>query len=149
MRRVLLEEAAVELHEIRLPYIAEYITAFRALESRITLKQRRMLELHHAAPSRVMSATRLAEDAGFPNFKAANLQYGLLAGEVCKQLAVSLDPELGILVTFVRPETASNEHWLWIMRPNVAQALEDLGWVPRVSHLLYPEVALEIMSNEG
>ena len=37
----------------------------------------------------------------------------------------------------------ANEHWLWVMRPNVAQALEDLGGVPRVSHLLYPDLALE------
>ena len=139
----------MELHKIRLPYVAEYVTAFRALESRITPKQRRMLELHHAAPGRVMSSTRLAEEAGFASFNAANLQYGSLAGEVCKQLAVSLETELGILVTFVHPGAASNEHWLWVMRPNVAQALEDLGWVPRVSHLLYPELALEIMKSEG
>jgi 5-methylcytosine-specific restriction enzyme A len=96
-----------------------------------------------------MSATRLAEEAGFLNFNAANLQYGLLAREICKQLAVSLEQELGILVNFVRPGAASNEHWLWVMRPNVAQALEDLGWVPRVSHLLFPEQALEAMGKEG
>jgi hypothetical protein len=47
--RSFIEEAAVELHEVRLPHIAEYVTAFRALESRITPKQRRMLQLHHAA----------------------------------------------------------------------------------------------------
>lgn len=138
----------MELHEIRLPHVAEYNTAFRAIESRITPKQRRMLELHHAAPGRVMSATRLAEEAGFANFNAANLQYGLLARRVCRQLAVSLEVELGILVTFVYPGAASNEHWLWGMRPNVAQALEDLGWVPRVSHLLYPDLALEVMRGE-
>lgn len=139
----------MELHEIRLPHIAEYVTAFRAIEPRITEKQRRMLELHHAAPGRVMSATRLAEEVELANFNEANLHYGLLAEEVCKQLAVSLDTDLGILVMFVPPGVASNKHWLWAMRPNVAQALEDLGWVPRVSHLLYPHLALEAMSSEG
>lgn len=135
-------------HEIRLPHVAEYVAAFRALESQITQNQRRMLELHHAAPGRLVSATRLAEEAGFPNFNAANLQYGLLGKGICKHLAVSLPTDLGILVTFVPPGEASNEHWLWGMRPNVAQALEDVGLVPRVSHLLYPDLALEVMRGE-
>ena len=40
------------------------------------------------------------------------------------------------------PGQVANEHFLWVMRPNVAQAIEDLGWAPRVSHLLYPDMAL-------
>ena len=32
------------------------------------------------------------------------------------------------------------------MRPNVAQAIEDLGWAPRVSRLLYPDEALKALT---
>ena len=131
-------------HEIRLPSVAEYVTAFRAIEPKITAKQRELLRLHHASPARVISATRLAEAVGFESYNAVNLQYGLLARAVARELAIELGDfvEVGILVEFVDPGFAANEHWLWVLRPNVAQALEDLGWVPRVAHLLYPDLAL-------
>ena len=141
----------MELSEIRLPTVAEYVTAFRAIEPEITDKQHELLRLHHAAPARTMSATRLAEQVGFEAFNAVNLQYGLLGDRVAHELAVDLSGHaaVGILVEFVDPGHAANEHWLWVMRANVAQALEDLEWVPRVSHLLYPELALEAMGIDS
>ena len=140
----------MEPHELRLPTVAEYVTAFRAIEPDITDNQRAMLRVHHAAPARTMSATRLAEAVGFENYSGVNLQYGLLADKVARQLALDLADHVrvGILVEFVDPGHAANEHWLWVMRPNVAQALEDLGWAPRVSHLLYPDLALEALRDE-
>lgn len=127
----------MELFELRLPTVAEYVTAFRAVAPDITDRQCQMLRVHHAAPARTMSATRLAEAVGFENCSGVNLQYGLLAEKIARQLAIDLagHVQVGILVEFVDPGHAANEHWLWVMRPNVAQALEDLGWVPRVSRL--------------
>ena len=74
-----------------------------------------------------------------------NLQYGLLAREIADRLAIQLTDSVivGVLVDFVDPGFAANEHYLWVLRPNVAQALEDLGWAPRVAHLLYPELAIK------
>ena len=137
----------MEIYELRLPTVAEYVTAFRAVEPEITANQRKMLLVHHAAPARTMSATRLAEAVGYENFNGVNLQYGKLADKVAHQLAVDLTghANVGILVEFVDPGHAANEHWLWVMRPNVAQAMEDLGWAPRVSHLLYPDEALRAL----
>jgi len=141
----------MESHQLRLPTVAEYVTAFRAIEPEITEKQHEMLRVHHAAPARTMSATRLAEAVGFENFNGVNLQYGKLADKLARQLALDLADHVhvGILVEFVDPGHAANEHWLWVMRPNVAQALEDLGWAPRVSHLLYPDLALESQRDEA
>jgi hypothetical protein len=140
----------MELHQLRLPTVAEYVTAFRAVQAKITDKQHEMLRVHHAAPARTISASRLAEAVGFENWTAANLQYGLLAGRLNDQLALNLaeHARVGVLVDFVDPGYAANEHWLWVMRPNVAQALEDLKWAPRVSHLLYPDLALEAQLRE-
>jgi hypothetical protein len=141
----------MESHKLRLPTVAEYVTAFRAIEPEIAEKQREMLRVHHAAPARTMSATRLAEAVGFENYNGVNLQYGLLADKVARQLALDLanHVHVGVLVEFVDPGHAANEHWLWVMRPNVAQALEDLGWAPRVSHLLYPDLALDALGHEA
>ena len=134
----------MELHEIHLPSVADYVAAFQATEARITPKQRELLLVHHSAQARVTSATRLAEAVGFENYNAVNLQYGLLARQIADQLGIELHDSVvaGVLVDFVDPGFAANEHYLWVLRPNVAQALEDLGWAPRVSHLLYPELAL-------
>jgi hypothetical protein len=137
-------DANMELHEILLPSVADYAAAFQAIEGRITPKQRELLLLHHRAQARVTSATRLAEAVGFENYNAVNLQYGLLARQVADQLGIDLNESVvaGVLVDFVDPGFAANEHYLWVLRPNVAQALEDLGWAPKVSHLLYPELAV-------
>ena len=66
----------MELHEIHLPSVADYVAAFQATEARITPKQRELLLVHHRAQARVTSATRLAEAVGFENYNAVNLQYG-------------------------------------------------------------------------
>ena len=129
--------------QLRVPSVSDYVAAFRAIEPRVSEKQRELLRVHHDAPARVISATRLADTVGFENFTAVNLQYGLLAQEILRALNVDLGDfvAVGILVEFVHPGFAANEHYLWVLRPNVVQALEDLGWARRDSHLLYPESA--------
>lgn len=103
-----------------------------------------MLCVHHAAPARVVTATRLAELVGYDTYSGVNLHYGKLATAVADELGFDLAgrARAGMLVEFVAPQTAGNEHWLWVMRFPVAQALEDLGWVERTTHLLYPDTVL-------
>jgi hypothetical protein len=133
----------VDPRQLRVPSVSDYVAALRAIEPSITAKQRELLRVHHDAPARVISATRLAVAVGFENYNAVNLQYGLLAREIARALGIDLGDFVaaGILVEFVHPDTAANEHFLWVLRPNVVQALEDLGWARRDSHLLYPESA--------
>src|SRR3954467_13420232 len=80
----------MQLHEIHLPSVADYLAAFQATEARITPKQRELLLVHHRAQARVTSATRLAEAVGFENYNAVNLQYGLLARQIADQLGIEL-----------------------------------------------------------
>jgi hypothetical protein len=47
-----------------------------------------------------------------------------------------------VLVLFVPIGQASNTEWLWVMRENVALALEEMGWVPKTSPLYYPAKVL-------
>ncbi len=132
--------------DLRVPTVSQYVAAFRAIGPRITPNQRKMLLFHHRAPGRVVSASLLAEEADFEGYGGANLQYGLLGSELLKQLRMEL-PEgaakCGILVEFVDPKFAANQEWLWVLRGNLAQAIEELGWVRKTSHLLYPGDAFE------
>jgi hypothetical protein len=132
-------------NQFRVPAVVEYATAFRAIADRITPKQLEMLRFHHSAPAHVVSATLLANHAGFDGYPGANLQYGLLAGELLNAMSLRLPSNyvnVGILVDFVGPKYAANQEYLWVMRPQVVEALEALGWVPTASHLLYPAEAV-------
>jgi hypothetical protein len=131
--------------EILLPSVRDYERAFRAVERKISSNQRKMLEFHHAQPARTVSATKLAEHIGWSDYGAVNVQYGILAHSICRELGIDLGENVkaGVLVDFAYPHQAANMQFLWVMREHVAIALEELGWVPRVSQFLYPDLALK------
>lgn len=87
-----------------------------------------LLRVHYGAPNRTRTATQLAEGVGYENFSAVNLQYGLLASRLGEAMEFA-DADLSLLVEFTEPHTHNNEHWILQMRPEVAAALEKLGWV--------------------
>ena len=135
------------MHEYRilLPSVQDYEQSFRAVEGKITSNQRKMLEFHHSQPARTVSATKLADHIGWSGYGAVNVQYGILAHAICRELRIDLgdDVKVGILVDFAYPHQAANDQFLWVMRERVAISLEELGWVPRVSQFLYPDLALK------
>ena len=53
--------------------------------------QRAMLRAHYEAPGRKITATQLAQAAGFANFSAANLQYGLLGAMLFAEIPEDLE----------------------------------------------------------
>lgn len=133
----------MEHHQFLEPTVADYVRAFKAIAPGITRKQYSVLVAHHQAPGRVISATKLADEVGFNSYVTANRVYGTLGGKVAKSLGIRLKGvNIGILVDFVDPHYAANEHFLWVLRANVAIALEQLDWVPRVSRYLFPDLAM-------
>ena len=140
----------MDMHDLKVPSSDEYVRAFRALEDKITAKQRELLEAHHRAPARVISATRLAELVGYESYSAVNLHYGKLGAAIARELGYDLgkNVRVGILVEFVDPKYAANEHWLWVLRHPVVKALEDLGWVDRTSDLMYPDPTTVTLSSQ-
>lgn len=94
---------------------------------RISQLQREMIKLHYQAPEHTLTATQMANSLGYPHHSVSNGNYGKLGRLVGKALAwiPPTDSDLGVAVlcTFTKPE----EHWHWIMRPEVADAIERLG----------------------
>lgn len=88
---------------------------------------RRMLESHYNAPRRTVTARSLAAAVGYPNFNSVNLQYGTLARKICEILGLRLKFHAFVLVEFVNPEP--DTELLWVMRPELSRALEELRWV--------------------
>jgi predicted HNH restriction endonuclease len=117
----------------------DYVGAFETISNRITDLQRRMLRAHYSAPGRALSARQLAAAVELAKFNAANLHYGVLGGHLWSALGRQPDSDnVRILVLLIRPGERENEEWLWVMRPQVAQALQQLGWVTTQSELMPP-----------
>ena len=91
-------------------------------------RQLRFLQAHYSSPGRASTATKLAWAAGYKNFNALNLQYGTLARRVGEALGIN-GATLGLLLEFIEPYSLTNEHWILLMRPELADALRELRWV--------------------
>jgi hypothetical protein len=102
----------------------DYVRAFE--QARLAPNYVRMLRLHYLAPGREITATGMAQALGYSAHSAANLHYGTLGRLIGEQLGWRPLPEnpILVLVTFARP----GEEWHWVLRPEVARAIERLGW---------------------
>ena len=122
------------------PDPVQYASALR--DVCVTEPQRQILQFHYNAPARTITATECANTLGFKRYSTANLLYGKLGRRVRDLLGLvgdSIDQRLGMLVTFEK----RNDEWHWIMRPQVARALELLGWVKPSTRLLPEEIPEE------
>jgi hypothetical protein len=108
-----------------------------------------MLRAHLTAPDHLISATKLAEAAGYAGYEGANLHYGKLGQRVADEIgfdpprredgteiwtcAIARDtslyteyPDTSMLEALSR--NMETLHYEWQMRPQVVQALRSLGF---------------------
>ena len=109
------------------PSVSDYKKAFQQIE--ITEKQKDLLIHHCLMPSHITTAQELADFVGYKSYRGVNLQYGKLG----MMLVDAIDKDFGnsgvlMLFTCVRPNGATNENWLLVLRTNVVLALEELDW---------------------
>jgi hypothetical protein len=111
-----------------LPSVEDYKIAFEALH--LSPGQWDMLRAHFLAPNHTITATELADAAGYKSWQGANLQYGLLGKKLRHILAYfdTYGQESYILAHFYAPGTRGNTDWLFVMHANVAEALRALDW---------------------
>ena len=74
------------------------------------------------APNRTLTSTRLAEAAGYSNYSAANLQYGLLGKRLWEELptALPVGSDGNHIYTFALAKAGDmstpESEWRWQMR---------------------------------
>jgi hypothetical protein len=124
-RQVLL--AAARLDE---PTVEEAAKAFVCIAHQLTAGHKAMLRAHLTAPNRKITATQLAKAAGYANYSAANLQYGLLGAMLFAELPIDLpkrkDGSPVMTCAIASGEylsTSCEEEWTWTMRPYIAAGL--------------------------
>ena len=106
-----------------------YKAALSLLEATMPPRHRLLLVAHYRAPKRMITARDLAAEVGYASFGATNLQYGTLCRRICEILGLRLEYHVLVLNEFVKPSPEEGSELLWRMRPEVARALEELGWV--------------------
>jgi hypothetical protein len=117
-------------HLPAIPSAIRYQQAFRAIRSELSDGQWAMLCAQYLAPSHTITATELANAAGYKNFRGANLQYGKM-GTLLREALGYWDNETQssyVLSLFYPPNTAGNSDWLFAMHDEVVKALKGLGW---------------------
>ena len=128
------------------PSPEDYVAGLTALGTRVTDLQRRLLVAQYEAPHRTVTSPQLAELADVAGGRpAVNAQYGRLGHLFCD--VTGFQPDL-------RPDD-THRWWSvwsvgysrstgfhWEMHPEVATALEQLGWVTASTAILsLPTVA--------
>ena len=107
----------------------DFRNAFVALEEQITRTRRELLVVLYRFHGHQATMTQIAEKMGWKSFSSANAHYGRMALLVGKQLGLRMEGAYSnVLCTFIEPQEPG-DHWLTIMRPQVAEALRQLGWV--------------------
>jgi len=110
----------------------DYRNAFLALESegQMTATRRELLRVLYRFYRHQATMTQISEKMGWKSFSSANAHYGRLGQLIGKQLGFQFKPGgaySSALCTFIEPHEPG-DHWLTIMRPQVAEALRQLRW---------------------
>lgn len=117
------------------PEFQQYVAAFQAIDN-LKDNHLQILQIHYQAHEKTITAKQLAQAMGYSHHTTANMMYGRLARLVGEKLGYNPEPEkLGTLVTF---EKRKGE-WHWILRSEVSQALEALGWIESNTFSLFPD----------
>jgi hypothetical protein len=111
----------------------EYVAAFKIILNRLSDGQLAMLKAHVNAPRRTLTATELAAAAGYEHYAAASLHYGLVGRWLSEELLYPLPQRADGTKIYTcaladgLDEGTTESQWHWVMKPEVAAALESLG----------------------
>ena len=110
----------------QVPSSLRYEHALRSMQSELLRSKNAlaMLEAHHNAPFRTLTAREMAERVGYNSHGAANLQYGKLGAALGHALGLSLTFKVNSIADFILPGEAGNKELQWVMWPQLAKALD-------------------------
>jgi hypothetical protein len=96
-----------------------------------------MLKANYYAPDRCISASQLAKAAGYPSYSTGNQQYGAFAHRFADLLGyepenkVSDETRWTYTLCTAHPGRSEEGHFQWILRPEIALAMENVGLVSK------------------
>ena len=111
----------------------EMLTALKNILPRLNDNYLAMIRAHYHAPDRRITATLLADAAGYDGYGSANLHYGKIGSFLYEELPMDIPKREGwkpiytYMLADAAEKTGDEEHWVWQMRPEVADAIQELG----------------------
>ncbi len=112
----------------KFPSHVQFVDALRRIEHAIPTSYRLMLKAHHDAADRTLSTRQLAKAAGYKSWRAVNLHYGKLGAMLRSELGWPGKGQASYIFNKFE-KSGPRENWTWIMRPEMARALETLKLV--------------------
>lgn len=118
-----------------MPTVKEYKHAFLMIRNKMTAKHMKMLKAHYNSLGRAITERELADAAHYCGYRAANLQYGILGHRLCDVLGYEPKkrydgrPIWTLVLAEAKSRVSEGLEFQWVMRKEVAQALEELEWV--------------------
>lgn len=113
------------------PSSEEAAKALLRISPRLHTGHKKMLRAHRKMEGQLITATQLAEAAGYSSYSAANLQYGLLGAMLFAEMPENLPKRADgspIMTCAIASEadhrSAGEEQWVWKMRPHIVEALD-------------------------
>lgn len=114
--------------------VERFVFGLRALVP--TERQLEILRVHYRAPGRTVTIHEVATQVGAARHQRINVDYGKLARDFGRVVGRH-NPTQVYLGTLVDLEKRAGT-WHWIMRPQLARALERVGWVEPMATSLTP-----------
>jgi hypothetical protein len=115
------------------PDEARVLQGMRAILPKLHDGQLAMLKAHYHAEDQEITATELADAAGYANYSSANLHYGSI-GKLLYELApIELrkyddgSPVYTYYLADASGESDIERNWRWKLRPEISKAIEELG----------------------
>lgn len=122
-----LEDPLKQLDAMPLFAFAE---ALQEVEPAMTPAQREMMRGHANAPAQELSMQGIAELGGYSDYATANIQYGHLGRMFADALGVNSEQLTNKVqaICFAAGRGDAAGHFLWRLRPQLAEALYQAGW---------------------
>ena len=122
----------------------EYEAALEAVEAEMKEKQFEMLRAQYGAPNQAVTASELATLVGYDHFLPVNSLYGRLGRLLAEELNQSpknQSAEFKHWWSVLSTGESTNRGFEWKMRPQLAEALEELGWAEGEDRTLPEEIS--------
>lgn len=114
------------------PTQAAYVAAITAIRDTLGDREREVLRLQFQQPGRAVTSQEIRDHFGYSSIGASNLLYGTLGKTLATQLPMETetpDSNRNYYWRALSTGDGSGEHFLWIMRPELANALVETGFV--------------------
>lgn len=119
--------------DVDLPSVEEYVTAFSAIQEKLTEGHRAMLLAHYHALDYTTTASELAKAAAYESYGGANLQYARLGVMLADYLSYPLPKHSNgsPFPTALVVKWTKKDVWYCTLHPQVVKALEIVGLTKR------------------